>query len=273
MEPKVYNNTKTEYLNYKTQNDSTDSNLYRQNNTTDEPTVTGSLLLGKERGEGNLNYNISSYLNRPKNKTVRINLYFTKASDTNHKENIKIKLNRSIINDDTDLTTGRYLFERNNNKASKDTSENKNNLMGKDALGKRTMADILKPTAYGRHKYSISKTYTGRSHNSSDESGCQNFIYDNLNNYLNNTVFESLKRKCSGKKVKRIPFRLDKSLLSKNIQNVQCPTSKMDYLTKKSPLVALASFPGSGNTWTRVLLERVTGNKINLIYIVNNSIQ
>jgi len=39
------------------------------------------------------------------------------------------------------------------------------------------------------------------------------------------------------------------------------------FLEKPGPVVALASFPGSGNTWVRYLLQQVTGGNYRNIFI------
>ena len=42
--------------------------------------------------------------------------------------------------------------------------------------------------------------------------------------------------------------------------NLNVPLDEKRYLDPPGPVTALASFPGSGNTWTRHLLEELSGN-------------
>jgi hypothetical protein len=55
-------------------------------------------------------------------------------------------------------------------------------------------------------------------------------------------------------------IRLHK-IISQNysLEAVNC-SRQITFLSIPKPLIALASFPGSGNTWTRLLLETTTGN-------------
>jgi hypothetical protein len=39
------------------------------------------------------------------------------------------------------------------------------------------------------------------------------------------------------------------------------------FLEQPGPVVALASFPGSGNTWVRYLLQQVTGGNYRNVFI------
>jgi hypothetical protein len=50
--------------------------------------------------------------------------------------------------------------------------------------------------------------------------------------------------------------------LKRNLKNFNCSQS-LRFLSAPRSLVALASFPGSGNTWTRQLIETATGKNNN----------
>jgi hypothetical protein len=41
--------------------------------------------------------------------------------------------------------------------------------------------------------------------------------------------------------------------------SLSCETREPQFLNENRPIVALASFPGSGNSWMRQILESVTG--------------
>ncbi|XP_045205801.2 WSCD family member GA21586-like isoform X2 [Mercenaria mercenaria] len=58
---------------------------------------------------------------------------------------------------------------------------------------------------------------------------------------------------------------IDYIYLKRNLINFSCPQS-WKYLSAPKPLVALASYPGSGNTWTRELIETATGLHTESIY-------
>lgn len=49
-----------------------------------------------------------------------------------------------------------------------------------------------------------------------------------------------------------------KNFLQQNVETIYC-SMPLKTLEVPRPYVALASYPGSGNTWTRLLIERATG--------------
>ena len=147
--------------------------------------------------------------------------------------------------------------------SDKESRNNINNNNGSNLSEVQGLLDGLlkEATPYDRQRYNTSVT-KNNNRILSGKNDCQRFLYDNLNNAFNNSVFKKLEKKCSESKTKKIKFRVDKLFLGNIIENTTCLSKKMKYSTKKLPLIALASFPGSGNTWTRILIENITGKCI-----------
>lgn len=53
---------------------------------------------------------------------------------------------------------------------------------------------------------------------------------------------------------------------NQDISKDHCPTREIKLSLKPLPLTGLISFPGSGNTWTRYLIERLTGIATGSVY-------
>ncbi len=88
------------------------------------------------------------------------------------------------------------------------------------------------------------------------------------------TVDPILKMKLHGLSTCLLTLLLVRNTFGTN-SSVQCPTNKrykalgeLSSVTNQPlPRVLLYSFEGSGNTWTRSLLENATGNAVNLVVI------
>lgn len=100
----------------------------------------------------------------------------------------------------------------------------------------------------------------------SRKSSCNNLVQEYQ--YLNVTdnLLAKLQGTCSKNKTGNM---LSNSFLEESILKLTCPRSA-GWMDVKRPLVALASYPGSGNTWTRQLIETITGN-IRIQYICMSS--
>lgn len=48
---------------------------------------------------------------------------------------------------------------------------------------------------------------------------------------------------------------------------MKCPKKKIELSKENRPVTALFSFPGSGNTWTRHLLEYTSGKTLSSLKI------
>ena len=57
---------------------------------------------------------------------------------------------------------------------------------------------------------------------------------------------------------------------NKTIKNPKWCNGPIRYLDPPGPLTALASFPGSGNTWVRYLLQHSTGFATGSVYLDNS---
>lgn len=88
---------------------------------------------------------------------------------------------------------------------------------------------------------------------------CKKLLYQYRNISLNDKFLQVLAEVCSVSGQDRTESIIDKQYLDGALRNVSCSTAKPKYLNQSGPYVALASYPGSGNTWTRVLLESITG--------------
>lgn len=69
------------------------------------------------------------------------------------------------------------------------------------------------------------------------------------------------------RKVPRVQPEIPEQVAGVDSPQVVCPTPPFQYLSGNGAVISLASFPGSGNTWVRHLLQRgsgvVTGSKYN----------
>lgn len=54
-------------------------------------------------------------------------------------------------------------------------------------------------------------------------------------------------------------------LTTSQVKNLKCPVTKR-YQIPHGPLVAIVSFPGSGNTWSRFLIEEASGYYTGTVY-------
>lgn len=72
----------------------------------------------------------------------------------------------------------------------------------------------------------------------------------------------------NGTRVEKIgPEIFEKVFVSKVFAGVDCENRTKTYMSGQSrPLVALASFPGAGSTWTRILLEEMTGRRFTFVH-------
>ncbi|XP_045208456.2 WSC domain-containing protein 1-like [Mercenaria mercenaria] len=90
-----------------------------------------------------------------------------------------------------------------------------------------------------------------------------------LNRYQHVNVRDSLLRKvvnlCSREGTSCIDNRFKINYLKRNLWTFNC-TQTWEYLRAPRPLVALASYQGSGNTWTRELIETATGLHSGSVY-------
>ena len=81
---------------------------------------------------------------------------------------------------------------------------------------------------------------------------CKEFIQNNLNVQVTDSNLHSLLMVCKTNKIRN-------AVINEIVGNIECnPNVSLSEI--KKPLVALASFPGSGNTMTRRIVEILTGN-------------
>jgi hypothetical protein len=85
--------------------------------------------------------------------------------------------------------------------------------------------------------------------------GCSQAIHNNQHQIVEESSMKALLQLCSKDSVNLNIFLRDKM---KTLNCIQTP----EFLSTARPLVALASYPGSGNTWTRQLIETATGKMI-----------
>ncbi|XP_060575744.1 sialate:O-sulfotransferase 1-like [Ruditapes philippinarum] len=89
--------------------------------------------------------------------------------------------------------------------------------------------------------------------------GCSQAIHDNQYKIVEESSLKALLRLCSNNSVNLNSF------LREKMKTFICNQSP-EFLSTSRPLVALASYPGSGNTWTRQLIETATGYYTGSIY-------
>lgn len=84
------------------------------------------------------------------------------------------------------------------------------------------------------------------------------FIYNGNNLFSANDRIRQMTMEDSGDSSKvALPEEHSNSNATKPVKNAGCVSKRV--FTKGLPATALASFPGSGNTWVRYLLEQSTG--------------
>ncbi|XP_053406089.1 uncharacterized protein LOC128559085 isoform X2 [Mercenaria mercenaria] len=115
--------------------------------------------------------------------------------------------------------------------------------------------------------YSCIANWYPRMQNKGKESNineCVTLIQQNLYENVTDKLLKNMMNKCflTGIMHKTVLFNI--SFIEEFVQNFSCPSAK--YLSTQRPLVALASYPGSGNTWTRELIEAITGTFTGSIY-------
>ncbi|XP_053390572.1 WSC domain-containing protein 1-like [Mercenaria mercenaria] len=88
----------------------------------------------------------------------------------------------------------------------------------------------------------------------------QQHLYENVTDKL----LKNMITKCFHSSIMKNPVLFNISFIKEFVKNFSCPSPK--YLNTPRPLVALASYPGSGNTWTRELIEAITGTFTGSIY-------
>jgi hypothetical protein len=87
--------------------------------------------------------------------------------------------------------------------------------------------------------------------------GCSQAIHNSQYKIVEESSLKALLRLCLNNSVNLNSF------LREKMKTFNCNQSP-EFLSTSRPLVALASYPGSGNTWTRQLIETATG-KITLL--------
>ncbi|XP_045215816.1 WSCD family member CG9164-like [Mercenaria mercenaria] len=93
---------------------------------------------------------------------------------------------------------------------------------------------------------------------------CVPMIQQNLHEEVTDTLLKNVITKCMHSGVIAKPVLFNMSVIKEFMSNLSCPSAT--FLKTPRPLVALASYPGSGNTWTRELIEVVTGTLTGSIY-------
>ncbi|XP_045205635.2 WSCD family member CG9164-like [Mercenaria mercenaria] len=82
---------------------------------------------------------------------------------------------------------------------------------------------------------------------------------------VNGNSLKGLVKTCMENGINLSDNRFKFDYLKRNLMGFSCSQS-WEYLRVPKPLVALASYPGSGNTWTRELIETTTGLHTGSIY-------
>lgn len=97
---------------------------------------------------------------------------------------------------------------------------------------------------------------------------CTAFLQESLNIVIDDAFFKKLAKYCFTNNTGQNNMEqfFDADFLRNHLANTSCEARKLHFLENPKPLVALASFPGSGNTWTRELLEAITGIYTGSIY-------
>lgn len=94
----------------------------------------------------------------------------------------------------------------------------------------------------------------------SSNTSCKHLLLRYLDVPIDDKLLSMLPQQCFSKD--KSSDKLAKILdifVGSNLKELQCSMSIPTFLDVPRPLVALASFPGSGNTWTRLILEALTG--------------
>ncbi|XP_045185358.2 WSCD family member CG9164-like [Mercenaria mercenaria] len=97
---------------------------------------------------------------------------------------------------------------------------------------------------------------------------CQKLFLSYLPQILNDQVVDKLLKTCFRNRSDKnnISRLLNINYVRRNIGNVSCHLQIPRFEKSQHPLTALASFPGSGNSLTREILEQVTGIYTGSIY-------
>lgn len=99
----------------------------------------------------------------------------------------------------------------------------------------------------------------------SADGACSEIKYSFLNSVIReNTSFDSLFAGCIKRDLTR--HGVLSYLAVENFAGISCPEKVIKLAEKDMPQVALASFPGSGNTWFRHLIEYVSGIASTSVY-------
>lgn len=98
---------------------------------------------------------------------------------------------------------------------------------------------------------------------------CKDFLLTHRNVYLDESLLKRMTEICLEKTNFRTDTIYHKDVLDPVLRNISCIDKKRKFLNELVPLAALASFPGSGNTWTRALLESITGIFIFINFLIS----
>ena len=105
-----------------------------------------------------------------------------------------------------------------------------------------------------------------------EQARCGSTIYSVLDETIDAVSLKKVFRAClynTTAKTDKEPEAFRALFTEQNFNFVYCPAHSASFSEFRRPAVALASFPGSGNTWVRHLVEQLTGRKFSVHYIVH----
>ncbi|XP_045196577.2 WSC domain-containing protein 2-like [Mercenaria mercenaria] len=97
------------------------------------------------------------------------------------------------------------------------------------------------------------------SHIRQNNDTCNSFLRKNLKEQITEAHLKRLIDICKADGYLNDLEEFDMPVLNEILNNLKCLSKPKKFFKSTKPLVALASFPGSGNTMTRGILETVTG--------------
>ena len=103
-----------------------------------------------------------------------------------------------------------------------------------------------------------------------EQARCGSTIYSVLDETIDAVSLKKVFRAClynTTAKIDKEPEAFRALFTEQNFKFVYCPARSVTFSEFRRPAVALASFPGSGNTWVRHLVEQLTGRKFSIISV------